>query len=72
VVINTDLVRAVFWDEPTRSCARVFDDKYAVSVSGTLKEVEGKLKGTLTTTPANQHNWLRKHGLEAASPRGSA
>ena len=46
VVINTDLVRAVFWDEPTRSCALVFDDKYAVSVSGTLKEVEGKLRGT--------------------------
>ena len=45
VLINADLVRAVFSDEATRSCTLVFDEKYAVSVSGGLKEVESKLRG---------------------------
>lgn len=50
VLVNTDLVRAVFWDDKSRTCALVFDDKYAISVSGTLKEVESKLKGASPTS----------------------
>ncbi|PWB84395.1 MAG: hypothetical protein C3F11_01595 [Methylocystaceae bacterium] len=44
VLINSALVRAVFWDETTRSSILVFDDKYAVTVSATLKEVEAKVQ----------------------------
>jgi len=50
VIINADLVRAVFPDVATKSCTLVFDEKYAVSVSGALKEVEGKLRGTTSST----------------------
>ncbi|PWB83041.1 MAG: hypothetical protein C3F11_08670 [Methylocystaceae bacterium] len=48
VLINAALVRAVFWNETTRSSVLVFDDKYAVSVTATLKEVESKLLGAST------------------------
>ena len=46
VLINAELVRAVFSDEKTHSCTLVFDEKYAVVVSGGLKDVESKLRGT--------------------------
>lgn len=56
VLINIDLVRAVFWDAKTRSCALVFDDKYAISVSGSLKDVESKLKGP-SPSPTKRGFW---------------
>jgi hypothetical protein len=50
VSVNLDLVRAIFPAEETRSCTLVFDKEYAISVSGSLKDVESKLKGGATSS----------------------